>query len=59
MIKVTKDFGMDPDTDLFVRGTGRRIVSEDPDTHPDPYQNETDPEHWLLRLGTLKLKYFC
>ncbi len=20
--------------------------SEDPDLHPDPYQNVTDPEHW-------------
>jgi hypothetical protein len=26
----------------------QRYGSEDPDSHPDPYQNVTDPQHWLL-----------
>jgi hypothetical protein len=24
----------------------QRYESEDPDPHPDPYQNVKDPEHW-------------
>jgi hypothetical protein len=25
----------------------QRFGSGDPDPHPDPYQNVTDPEHWF------------
>jgi hypothetical protein len=52
ILKVTDDLGTDPDPDPFVTGSGW-IGSEDPDTHTDPYQNVTDPEHWFLRLHIL------
>jgi hypothetical protein len=26
----------------------QRYGSEDPDPHPDPYQNVTDPQHWYI-----------
>jgi hypothetical protein len=31
----------------------QRYGSEDPD--PDPYQNTTDPEHWLVGCGTVNI----
>jgi hypothetical protein len=42
MLKVTEDFGADPDPhpDPLVRGTD-----------PDPYQNVTDPENCLRKKG--------
>jgi hypothetical protein len=27
-------------------GSGAGSVSQNPDTHPDPYQNVMGPEHW-------------
>jgi hypothetical protein len=31
---------------------GQRYGSVDPD--PDPHQNDTDPQHWLGRIGMRK-----
>jgi hypothetical protein len=40
-------FGLsDPLPDQLVRSEVP-YGSEDPDPHPDPYQNVTDPEHWI------------
>ncbi len=36
ILKVTEDFGADPEP---------LVRDMDPDPHPDPYQNVTDPEH--------------
>jgi hypothetical protein len=48
ILKATEDFGTDshPHPVLLVRGT--RYGFEDPDPHPDPYKNVTDPEHCNL-----------
>jgi hypothetical protein len=29
--------------------------SSDPDPHPDPYQNVTDPQHWVPDIKIIKL----
>ncbi len=35
----------------FASGSvSQRYGSEDPNPHPDPYQNVTDPEHWTLAV---------
>ncbi len=44
-----------PNPDPYVLGprgsksgsVSQRYGSEDQDQHPDPYQNVTDPQHWL------------
>jgi hypothetical protein len=34
----------------------QRYGSEDP--HPDPYQNVTDPQHWLKGYVDIEMKQF-
>jgi hypothetical protein len=34
---------------IGIRIRYQRYGYEDPDTHPDPYQNVTEPQHWFPR----------
>jgi hypothetical protein len=44
---------MDPDQDPFV---SQRHGYENPNLHPDPYQNVTDPEHCQFEIKQYKIE---
>ncbi len=39
---------------ISIGSISQRYGSEDPGPHPDPYQNVTDPQNWLLFLANSK-----
>ncbi len=39
-------FNFENDKNLEEVYVSQRYGSKDPDPHPDPYKNVTDPEHW-------------